>query len=310
LWPIAPQLRLAADELANGDLSNVSKALIKARDAAARQPRVSGARQFEKDITDLHAEVSKALQAQLVAGLGTPAEPSAATGFLGDVENERNRVSAQLVNSIKSGVMSKKAPTVRGFIGETSLVTFGDGSTWVHKSADHADGDKEELASMVAKAVGARAPTVVRDPLDKDSVYMTLVNGKTAAELGTDARQIMAWGVSPEASDGMRKIGFLDYLIRNSDRHNGNFMLGEDSVPVAIDHGNAWSFYDAGSDVTRMVRKNDFTAEYYAQVKQNLEALEPEFTKVAGADNKYYSVMMKQLEKWMKWNDDGSSRPG
>jgi hypothetical protein len=301
--PAAPPLRLAADELANGNLDNARRALANAKDAAASQPRVSGARQFEKDIADLHAEIGNAYLAQQAALLDHPA-PEAATGagILGDVQNERNQVRAQLATALQSGVKSRKAPTVRGAIGETSLVTFRDGSTWVHKRAgynDTADSDKEELASMVARAAGVRAPSVVRDPLDNTAVYMTLVNGKTAAELGKTAGRIMREPGSPEAADMLRRIGFMDYLIKNPDRHSGNFMIDQDQMPVAIDHGNAWAAWPGGSAVSELTHKSDFSPRYYAQTRQNLEALQPEFSKVAGPDQKYYQTMMKQFDKWM-----------
>lgn len=299
--PISPPLRLAAAELANGDLTAASKMLVNAREAAGSQPRASRARQFEKDIADLHAEITVARQKQLAAAISdSPVEPSTATGILGDIQNERNQVSARLVNAIKSGVRSKKSPTVRGTIGETSIVTFGDGSKWVHKSANRADGDKEELASMVARAMGVRAPAVVRDPLDKDAVYMTFVNGKTAVERGISHKNIMNNRYGPEAADSMRRIGLMDYLIKNGDRHGGNFMIDQDEMPVGIDHGMAWGPYaPKGSRVSENITQDDFSPEYYAQIRQNLEALKPEFDRVASSQQLYHRTMMKQLDKWL-----------
>ncbi len=300
--PAAPPLQRATGHLASGNLRDAVKELEEARDAAASQPRTSQARQFEKDIDALHHDVNNAYLAQQAAALAT-AEPETVTaaGLLGGIQRERNQVRASLASSIGSGVKVKKAPSVRGALGETSIVTFNDGSRWVHKrpiSGNEAESDKEELASIVARAMGVRAPAVVRDPLDHKSVYMTLVNGKTAVETGDTAGSIMRNG-TPEAADMMRRIGLMDYLIKNSDRHGGNFMIDQDGMPNGIDHGNAWSGWSSGSRVTELVHYGDFTPAYYAQVKKNLAAIEPEFTKIAGQNYQYYQTMMKQLDMWM-----------
>ena len=305
----------AAAALKEGRFSDAADSLQQAERHADSEGLM---KPFKKDISSLYKAVDNERMARAIAGFnaGEPeAVPGSALGegMLGDLQRKRAEIRNQLAAGIKSGVKAKKSPNVRGIMGETNLITFNDGSRWVHKkpvSGNEGESDNEELASLVAHALGARAPVVVRDPLDKKSVYMTFVNGKTASELHENAKRIMSrdGGGSAEAADAMRRIGFLDHLIKNNDRHAGNYMIDQDGIPNAIDHGLAWPGWYSDGYVAKLVRKKDFTPEYYAQVRKNLEALKPEFVKITGNTRKY-DDMMKQLAKWENWDDNGINRP-
>jgi hypothetical protein len=296
----------AAAALDAGDLGTALKHLRNAQNDALG-PKLNADYQFAKDFGDLADAVQKEHEARLAAGLSAPeAVPGSelGAGTLGAVRAERAEVNGKLIAGIKSGVKVKKAPTVTGIMGETSLVTFNDGSQWVHKTpifGGEVESDHEEAASLAAQALGVRAPTVIRDPLDHKSVYMTLVNGNTALETHDTANALMlqASGRSAEAADMMRRIGFLDKIIQNHDRHRGNFMMDQDGMPNAIDHGMAFSTWAKnGSGVTGLMDKSDLSQEYYAQSRQNLQDLEPEIEKIPGGSD-YYAQMMSQFDDWM-----------
>jgi len=46
---------------------------------------------------------------------------------------------------------------------------------------------------------------------------------------------------NPEHLQSLKKIGVMDWLTSNPDRHEGNIMIAPDGSPLAIDHGRAFS---------------------------------------------------------------------
>lgn len=133
--------------------------------------------------------------------------------------------------------------------------------------------DREELASLVARAMGVVAPEVHR--ASPDELYMQHMPGQPAGDaLGLSAMGMNeAWSIVN--SDAGRLLGLFDILIANPDRHEMNWMVdipdieglraahrqapevvyidveGEEAatrqlpaaltpVPIAIDHGMAF----------------------------------------------------------------------
>jgi hypothetical protein len=45
---------------------------------------------------------------------------------------------------------------------------------------------------------------------------------------------------NPEHMESLRRIGMLDYLTGNGDRHGANIVIAPDGSPLAIDHGRSW----------------------------------------------------------------------
>lgn len=157
------------------------------------------------------------------------------------------KAKAEPEDRIRAGIASgvKTQETLSGgIIGEVHLVTFNDGSSAVRKVAGKHWGtrspkeltDNEHFASLVARAVGADVPAVVRT--GPHEVYMDFVDhAKTAAEVDASG-DFDTFDKAIESDAGLR-LGLLDQLIFNGDRNNGNWLI-RNGQPVGIDHGLAW----------------------------------------------------------------------
>ena len=193
------------------------------------------------------------------------------------------------------------------------LVTF-DGGTAIHKDQSRArdpiheqkrNTDAEELGSLVADAVGLRAPATRRDGDTK--IYLEHMPGKTGTELAYDENttlEKLLARVVPTRSG--RLVGLLDALLLNGDRATGNWLL-EDNEVIPIDHGLAFAFTTpagaSGSPFARhlttpdgfdWVRENDFHPDDMAQIRARLEALQAQF-EALGQGN-WWKSMMKRFE--------------
>lgn len=163
-------------------------------------------------------------------------------------------------------------PIAGGAIAQTERLTYDDGTTLIRKTFSGGEADDrldqhkasaEYMASLVAQAVGAAAPAVVKDPTDPEhAVLMGEVRGELG-EIHTGAANAAEWGQAMPylaATDGGRRIGLLDVLIGNADRHAMNWMLSTEMTeapvfgarrdptgqpiqlrrPIAIDHSEAF----------------------------------------------------------------------
>lgn len=224
----------------------------------------------------------------------------------------------QLKAGLKSGIKERQDLS-GGQQSHTERVTFSDGTKGVHKKAgavqeigqasrvrsgqDQTDAD--ELAGLVAKAFGVTVPHMVRVPRKKDTAVHSLVDGRSGIEMifdpppGWDQRDI------PKTDDGIR-LGFLDMVIENQDRHEGNWMIDRDGKLVAIDHGHAFepSYFGAIAHTNgfnqhfvdrtgKWNKKNPMSKQDIAVAKTRLEALKPEFDRLGRAD--WHSRMMDRL---------------
>lgn len=145
----------------------------------------------------------------------------------------------KLIASVASGV-KRFNPIGDGQMGDTSKAEMEDGGEAIRKSHKFVFGqnprrqaDAEQLASVLAEAIGAPTPAVYRQ--DGRTIFMGFVAGKVAKRVSFE-RQIKAIE-SPEG----KLLGLLDALTGNPDRHGGNWMITPDGKPVGIDHGLAWS---------------------------------------------------------------------
>ena len=128
-----------------------------------------------------------------------------------------------------------REPLYGGQTPVTELATAPDGTRAIHKTpkpgTDPEDArflaDGEELAELLAEAVGAPAPRVYRD--GPDSVWMEYVDGPPAGPADLTG--------SPEEV----KIGLLDALTGLGDRYSdrsGNLKV-RDGKLVGYDHGGS-----------------------------------------------------------------------
>lgn len=142
---------------------------------------------------------------------------------------------------------------------------------------------REVVVAAIGQAVGARVPVTIVDPTDSAgwSLYMEFLDGQTALEYGggTPLRQTIISGeqtfaggdlpdygllVPFQTSPSGRRLGLLDLLISNTDRHAGNWLIDEDGQVAGIDH----SHVTLGRDLTGLEREwlnGTFTDSYLRQ---------------------------------------------
>jgi hypothetical protein len=125
--------------------------------------------------------------------------------------------------------------------GQTSAVTLvklPDGRrairkaprSWTEPDDARFDADGEELAALVAQAVGAPVARVHRAA--PDTVWVEYIDGEAAADGQLDS--------SPEAV----RIGLLDAMTGNRDRA-GNLIVRNGRL-VGYDHGGTWLYSELG----------------------------------------------------------------
>jgi hypothetical protein len=216
----------------------------------------------------------------------------------------------RLRGALTSGALGKGTMSwpSQGVQGETAVVKLPDGTEVVSKTQDAIRNDREELSSYVSQAIGAGAPAVARDPSDPRHILMSYVPGQTAMRYLTgvyedtnkesdsldasDARDQAEFDLISSNEGG--QIGLLDYLISNPDRHDENWMVSPDGVPVPIDNGSAqFDGEDHGSPFTAD-SPGSVSTEDVSHLRTELEKIEPEFTRLGRAD--WYMNMMHMLD--------------
>lgn len=156
---------------------------------------------------------------------------------------------AALRRSVDTGAYAEEI-MAQGAMGETRRFDLADGTQTVYKrqtrdwdrgwqwpllkKGDQADA--EELAAVVAAALGVKAPSVART--SDTEFYMDMMPGKIG-ELAWPGRADPPKRVV-DSPQGVR-MGLLDTLIENTDRHGGNYLADADDNLYAIDHGLAFS---------------------------------------------------------------------
>lgn len=157
---------------------------------------------------------------------------------------------AALAESVASGAYDEEK-LAQGAMGETRRFDLADGTQAVYKRhlRDWNRGydkpvwtkkdqtDAEELGASVAAALGVRVPAVHR--AGENELYMEFVDGQIG-----EARWPHRGGVPPRGvltGPQGRRIGLLDVLIENTDRHGGNYLVDDADNITAIDHGLGFS---------------------------------------------------------------------
>jgi tRNA A-37 threonylcarbamoyl transferase component Bud32 len=156
---------------------------------------------------------------------------------------------AALQASIDTGAHAEET-LAQGAMGETRRFELADGTSAIYKrhTRDWNRGwdypiwtktdqtDAEELSAITAEALGVKAPAVTR--ASDTEIYMELMPGQIG-EMRWPHRNTPPKGVVV-GQQGVR-MGLLDTLIENTDRHGGNYLVDEDENLYAIDHGLAFS---------------------------------------------------------------------
>ncbi|MCA2223937.1 WXG100-like domain-containing protein [Nonomuraea aurantiaca] len=137
--------------------------------------------------------------------------------------------------------------------GVVQTVRFRDGTVLIRKLHlyGHVTVKKDLLASLVGRMIGAPVPHVIRDPFNRDAVYMQFMHGVDPSEIRGELLPF-------HESTGGRRLGLLDALIGNTDRRGGNWLAhGKDGVG-GIDLSRSFSF---GLDKIEYAQ-NDFAWHY------------------------------------------------
>lgn len=219
--------------------------------------------------------------------------------------------SDRLAAARKSGAARKAGTGFKGQQGETHVETYKDGSKWVSKNLPtKSDADREELAGKISDILGAGAPSIVRE--GDTQVHEPFVEGKVAASLyrdGMSDAQIDAAGdklksllSTPEG----KRIGLLDKLIGNQDRHLGNWMISPDGKPIPIDHNWSWEgtkqtispFSDAVYGPG--IELSDFPKDQMDEWQSKLAALKPGLN---ASQQKLLARTMKSLARFRSGKD-------
>jgi len=229
-----------------------------------------------------------------------PPGPRTTGGTRPPVSAPLDQRAEALDRSVRSGLESQQT-LAGGAIGDTRRVRLGDGTEAIYKRAKRPVGpvtpqdqtDAEGLASLVAEAVGVRAPAVKQ--ASSTELYMEVMPGTSAAAHG--------WRTAPydvTDSDQGIKLGLLDVLLNNSDRHTGNWMW-DDGRLAAIDHGFAFqpgnsrwmsSPFTDRFNLTGYDPSAPLTPGDVAIVRQRLERLRPQF-ETAGRGDWYREMLMR-----------------
>jgi len=133
-----------------------------------------------------------------------------------------------------------------GAQADTQLLELGDGTEAVKKDFNQGWGDDmgsaEYLAGQVGAAVQAGGPAVVHDPDNPQGVLMQFMDG----ELAEDASQTEL-SRAQNSPRGYR-VGLLDYLTQNDDRHPMNYLISPSGDPVPIDNSSTFGYEGGGWD--------------------------------------------------------------
>jgi hypothetical protein len=182
-------------------------------------------------------------------------------------EDADDPVSKQLDADAATGITEAQSPKDRarkaglnpayfGNSAATSVVTFGNGHQWIRKRGLGEDEmHREVLVSKISDVLGAGAPQVTLRPDGTTAAWKT-PSQEMWEPVVPNAVPAVAWlgdqndpGNKHDLYDMVSsqagvKMGILDTITDNGDRHEGNWMVQTDPVtgrerPVPIDHGRA-----------------------------------------------------------------------
>lgn len=176
------------------------------------------------------------------------------------------------------------------------------------------EADAEILAPKVVEAFDVDSWATSR--AGRDVVVGEFIEGKTFVEtVGHD----VVWSDSMRAaapyvdSPAGRRLGLADYVMGNTDRNEGNWIITPDGRIVAIDHGYAFTaqqgtevppsmfaeqFMRGSADLVNrheLARRIAFDRAELATIRKRLEALKPDFE--AAGRVSWHNAMMRRLRE-------------
>lgn len=249
-----------------------------------------------------------------------PAGPGSSGGPRPSIHADYAQRADALDASIRSGVVAQHR-LAQGDVGDTRRVSLADGTEAVYKESLGDVGrwtprdqtDAETLAASVGGAIGAPVPAVQR--VNPTSVYMELAPGDVGAvkvrqwRREVDDSELSDSNIPKELlrGDDALRLGLLDVLIDNPDRHSGNWLVDQGGRLYGIDHGLAFkrsgtdepftdspfaeAFLTPGGSYLR--EGVPMAAGELAAIRGRIEALRPQFEELDRLD--WYDRVLTRL---------------
>lgn len=192
------------------------------------------------------------------APVAQPTVPAAARPYHTNVDGLEG-----LADSVEAQDVAERQQLAGGEVGEVERVVLADGTVvfrkrntdWMGRRSARESTDAEQLASRIGQVLGAPVPRVYRT--EEDTIHTDWAQGRVAEELYDDP--MLAQLDRPPDNDLLRgavssnagqRIGLMDILVNNPDRHSGNWMVTDDGHVTGIDHGLSWNDRDNGEGLT------------------------------------------------------------
>jgi SPP1 gp7 family putative phage head morphogenesis protein len=136
-----------------------------------------------------------------------------------------------------------RSPVTGGAVGDSERVTMPDGTEyfsktshdWFSRTGDEST-DAEQLSALMGNAIEAPVLGVARDA--EDRIYTDWVDGQVGGRI-SGPQALQERGRIVNSGPG-RRLGLLDTLTANTDRHDANWMVDTQGNLVGIDHGMLW----------------------------------------------------------------------
>jgi hypothetical protein len=230
-------------------------------------------------------------------------------------------VQRSRLNALKGKVPVSTRQLGGGASADTELMTFAGDRKAVSKiygrrgRADD-EGDREVLGALVAESTDARVAATVQP--SRNHLLQEYIDGPTGDELmgpggsyGRTEQQLWAVQGRYIDSDDGKRLGIADYLMANTDRNDGNWIVMADGRVVGIDHGMAFGHpITTGPGVSPFssfmadsagfwLERVPVAPEDLAIIRRRIEALRPQFESSARGLARHKSVLTRlaALEK-------------